>query len=61
MTTAAIIDDSKIETRFIWARCAATQARAMRELIRDFQSDGWATPRNVLAGKRRVARRKPRA
>jgi hypothetical protein len=57
----ALIDDSKIETRFVWARCAAKNARAMRDLIRAFQSDGWATPRNVLAGKRRVVRRKKMA
>jgi hypothetical protein len=56
----SIIDDSKIETRFVWARCAAKNARAMRNLIRAFQSDGWATPRNLIAGKR-VVRRKRRA
>jgi len=38
----AIIDDSRIETRFVWARCEAKNARAMRDLIRAFQSDGWA-------------------
>jgi hypothetical protein len=59
--TTAIIDDSRIETRFVWARCAAQNARAMRDLIRAFQSDGWATPRNVVAGKRRVIRRKRRS
>ena len=37
------IDDSRIETRFVWGRCAAKDARAMRELIRAFQSDGWPT------------------
>ena len=37
----ATIDDARIETRFVWARCAAENAHAMRELIRDFQSDGW--------------------
>jgi hypothetical protein len=60
----AIIDDSKIETRFVWARCAAKNARAMRSLIRAFQSDGWAswaTPHNVVSGKRRVVRRKKAA
>ena len=56
----AMIDDSRIETRFVWARCAAQHARSMRNLIRAFQSDGWATPRNVVAGKRRVVRRKRR-
>ncbi len=57
----AIIDDSRIETRFVWARCAAKHARSMRNLIRAFQSDGWAAPRNVVTGKRRVVRRKRRA
>jgi hypothetical protein len=57
-TTTPIIDDSRIETRFVWARCAAKNARAMRDLIRAFQSDGWATPRNVMAGKRRIKRSK---
>jgi hypothetical protein len=60
MTTAPI-EDSRIETRFVWARCAAQNARAMRDLIRAFQSDGWATPRNMVAGKRRVVRRKRRS
>lgn len=56
--TPGIIDDSKIETRFVWARCAAQNARAMRDLIRAFQSDGWAMPRNVVAGKRVIRRKK---
>jgi len=55
---AALIDDSRIETRFVWARCAAKNARAMRDLIRAFQSDGWAMPRNVVVGKRIVRRKK---
>lgn len=59
--TTTTIDDSRIETRFVWARCAAQNARAMRDLIRAFQSDGWAAPRNVMAGKRRVIRRKRRS
>jgi hypothetical protein len=54
----ALIDDSRIETRFVWARCAAKNARAMRDLIRAFQSDGWATPRNVMAGRRVIRRKK---
>ncbi len=54
----AIIDDSRIETRFVWARCAAKNARAMRNLIRAFQSDGWATPKNVVVGKRVIRRKK---
>ena len=56
--STAIIDDSRIETRFVWARCAAKNARAMRDLIRAFQSDGWATPLNVVSGKRRIRRSK---
>jgi hypothetical protein len=56
----AHIDDSRIETRFVWARCAAKNARAMRDLIRAFQSDGWAAPRNVVAGKRVIRRKKGR-
>jgi hypothetical protein len=55
--TTATIDDSRIETRFVWARCAAKNARAMRDLIKAFQSDGWATPRNAIVGKR-IRRRK---
>jgi hypothetical protein len=51
------LDDSRIETRFVWARCAAKNARAMRDLIRAFQLDGWATQRNVIVGKR-IKRRK---
>ncbi len=54
----ALIDDSRIETRFVWARCAAKNARAMRELIRAFQSDGWAAPRNAVVGKRIVRRKR---
>jgi len=54
----AFIDDSRIETRFVWARCAAQNARAMRDLIRAFQSDGWATPRSVVRGKRILRRKK---
>jgi hypothetical protein len=53
-TTSPVIEDTHIETRFVWARCAAKNARAMRDLIRAFQSDGWATPRNVVSGKRRI-------
>ena len=54
----AIVDDSHIETRFVWARVAGRNARAMRNLIRAFQLDGWATQRNAIAGKRVVRRRK---
>lgn len=65
MNTAAIIDDNPIETRFVWARCAAKNARAMRSLIRAFQSDGWTgwamAPRNVMAGRKVVRRKKKTA
>lgn len=54
----ALIDDSRIETRFVWGRCAAKNARAMRDLIRAFQSDGWTLHRNVVAGKRVIRRKK---
>jgi len=30
----------------------------MRDLIRAFQSDGWAAPRNVVVGKRIMRRKK---
>jgi hypothetical protein len=59
--SAPCIDDSRIETRFVWARCAAQNARAMRDLIRAFQSDGWAAPRNAVVGKRIVRRKKARS
>ena len=54
----ACVDDRKIETRFVWARCAARNARAMRDLIRAFQLDGWASQRNAIVGRRVVRRRK---
>ncbi len=38
---ASYSDDCRIETRFVWARCGAENARAMRDLIRAFQNDGW--------------------
>jgi len=57
-SAASYVDDSRIETRFVWARCAAQNARAMRNLIRAFQLDGWAMQRNAIAGKRVVRRRK---
>jgi hypothetical protein len=60
-TTVNPVEDTHIETRFVWARCAAKNARAMRDLIRAFQSDGWATPHNVVAGKRRIKRVKSRS
>ena len=42
----AYADDCRVETRFVWARCSAKDARAMRDLIRAFQTDGWTSPRN---------------
>ncbi len=57
----AYADDSRIETRFVWARCAAENARAMRELIRDFQQDGWELARKTMSRKKhlpRLSRRK---
>jgi hypothetical protein len=57
----AYVDDSRIETRFVWARCAAEHAHDLRNLIKAFQSDGWATTRNVLSGKKRIVRRKKTA
>ena len=61
MMNTAHVDDSKIETRFVWATVAAKNARAMRDLIKAFQSDGWAMPRNVVMGKRRIVRRGKKA
>jgi hypothetical protein len=49
-------DDCRIETRFVWARCAAENARAMRELIRAFQNDGWTSPRDVVSRKKQSRR-----
>jgi hypothetical protein len=43
--TFSEVDDSRIETRFVWGRCAAKDARAIRDLIRAFQSDGWPEAR----------------
>jgi hypothetical protein len=57
IATPSIVDDAKIETRFVWARCAAKNARAMRELIRSFQNDGWTMPREVVSRKKRFRRR----
>jgi hypothetical protein len=50
---AATIDDARIETRFVWARCAAKNARAMRDLIRAFQSDGWTATRQAVTRTRK--------
>ncbi len=61
MNAAPTIDDARIETRFVWARCAAKNARAMRNLIRAFQTDGWTVPREAVSRKRRFRRRPARA
>lgn len=45
-------DDCRIETRFVWARCAAENARAMQALIKAFQSDGWESSRDVVSRKK---------
>jgi hypothetical protein len=57
MNAPTIIDDPRIETRFVWARCAAKNARAMRDLIRAFQSDGWTVPKEAISRKKRFKRR----
>ena len=49
-------DDCRIETRFVWARCAAENARAMRDLIRAFQNDGWDCAREGVT-RRKHSRR----
>ena len=46
MTTTPI-DDNWIETRFVWGRCSAKDARAIRALIQAFQSDGWPASRSM--------------
>jgi hypothetical protein len=57
MNAPTIVDDPHIETRFVWARCAAKNARAMRDLIRAFQSDGWTVPKEAISRKKRFKRR----
>jgi hypothetical protein len=57
MNAPTIVDDPRIETRFVWARCAAKNARAMRNLIRAFQSDGWTVPKEAISRKKRFKRR----
>jgi len=47
----AYTDDCRIETRFVWGRCAAKDARSIRELIRAFQSDGWPSSRHGVERK----------
>ncbi len=57
----AYADDSRIETRFVWARCAAENAQAMRDLIKQFQLDGWEAARHTMRRKKhlpRLSRRK---
>ena len=49
-------DDCRIETRFVWARCGAENARAMRDLIRAFQNDGWDSASPAMP-RRKHARR----
>jgi len=53
---ASYADDCKIETRFVWARCAAENARAMRDLIKAFQNDGWNAPAETGTRKRHSRR-----
>jgi hypothetical protein len=53
---ASYTDDYRIETRFIWARCAAENARAMRGLIRAFQNDGWEGARETAAPRKHSRR-----
>ena len=50
-------DDSRIETRFVEARCDAKYARELRELIRSFQSDGWTPMRSERKSERRNSSR----
>jgi hypothetical protein len=51
-----IIDDNWIETRFVWGRCSAKDAREIRSLIKAFQNDAWpashATPDRKRESKR---------
>ncbi len=42
--TAGMIDDNWIETRFVWGRVAAKDAREIRSLIKAFQNDAWPLP-----------------
>ena len=39
-----IIDDGWVETRFVWGRCSAKDARSIRNLIKAFQTDAWPLP-----------------
>jgi len=41
------IDDNWIETRFVWGRCSAKDARSIRSLIKAFQSDAWPASQNT--------------
>ena len=55
---ASYADDCRIETRFVWARCAAENAKAMRYLIRAFQNDDWDCAREPA--RRKQSRRSNR-
>jgi hypothetical protein len=52
----AYTDDCRIETRFVWARCGAENARAMQALIKAFQNDGWDGARETAPRKRHSRR-----
>jgi hypothetical protein len=50
-----IIDDNWIETRFVWGRCSAKDARELRSLIKAFQNDAWPLP-EVAPGRKQSKR-----
>lgn len=54
--TTGTIDDTWIETRFVWGRCSAKDARSIRNLIRAFQSDSWPATRTCAESKRESKR-----
>ena len=45
------IDDNWIETRFVWGRCSAKDAKEIRSLIKAFQNDLW--PASQVSSERR--------
>jgi hypothetical protein len=53
---AAYADDCRIETRFVWARCAAENVRAMQALIKAFQNDNWDGTRQAAPRKKHARR-----
>ena len=53
-----MIDAGRVETRFVRTRCAAQKWVGDARFISALQRDGWATPRNVAAGKRILRRKK---